>query len=944
MPVTWRRLLRSQRGVVLSPPAIRFCVLFLVGVVLLAGACRREETATGGGGGKSLDLAGALQAATGIGGAGRNVLLVSVDTTRADKIACYGYPGIKTPNIDRMAREGTRFAQCISAAPLTLVSHTSLLTGSYQFVHGVRNNGSYEVAEENETLAEILKKAGYATHAQVATVVLDREHRLDQGFETYQDLKPSGEGPRQTGTDPPARERRAEDITAHGIRLLRENRDRPFFLFLHYYDPHLPYHPPEPFSSQYEIKYLGEIAYFDHQFGVLMDEVRRLGLASNTLVILMSDHGEGLGEHNEEAHQYFLWDTTQHVPLIMWGADVPAGQVVESQVRLIDIASTVVDYVELEPSEQMQGRSLLPLLAAPHLDLELLAYADTLNPKFALDYAALRFVRDQGWKYIHAPQPRLYNLIQDPHELNNLAEQQPVRVEGMKQLLRDIILQSPRPPAGRSTPSRASEAQVKALEGLGYFGAGNVEAEGMEGEEIDDFEPVGKDPHDHTEAFVLLDQASRKRRLNHLDEAVELYEKLLEMEPGSGSVLQHLAETLAKLGRHQEAIELFNRGIELNPQSSEPHIQLATVYAQLGDDYAGEAEKEYRRAIEISPESARGHLGLALLLSATTAPPERIEQSLKEFAAADTLDPENPDILFPWGRALFNLDRLPEAAEQLKRAVELGSDIAQARSILGVVLYNMGKVEEAERVFNTLIDANPRDGVSYHRLAQCYKLKGDLAKACENLFRAIDLDPENMELRLELGQMLLESGRTDEAFDILRRAVDMRPDDVQVRLAYVRALRAGGRHEEALKAAQELLKSAPNNGLVFSEVALLLSRSGRRAEAVELLREAHDRLPEDWTVANDLAWHLATSPDGSLRDGEEALRLAEQANLATNGGNAGVLDTLAAANAEMGRFEEAVTTARRALALAREAEAGELVKEIESRLEGYERHQAFRDQ
>jgi tetratricopeptide (TPR) repeat protein len=364
----------------------------------------------------------------------------------------------------------------------------------------------------------------------------------------------------------------------------------------------------------------------------------------------------------------------------------------------------------------------------------------------------------------------------------------------------------------------------------------------------------------------------------------------------------------------------------------------------LGDDYAAQAEKEYRLAIEMDPASARAHLGLALLLSTTTGSPERIERSLREFDAADTLDPGNPDVLFPWGRALFNLDRLPEAAEKLKRAVELGSRITQARSTLGVVLYNLDKVEEAERVFRALIDSNPQDVVSYHRLARCYKRKGDLAKACEHLFRAIDLDPENMEFRLELGQTLLEAGRTNEAFDILKRATDMRPDDAQVGLAYLRALQTDGHHEKALEAGQELLKLAPNNVPLYSEVALLLSRSGRRAEAIELLREARDRLPEDWTVANDLAWHLATSPDGTLRDGDEALRLAEQANLATNGGNAGVLDTLAAAYAELGRFDEAVAAAGRALALAREDQAGELVEKIQTRLERYERGQAFRDQ
>jgi choline-sulfatase len=913
MTAIWRRGGGFFAGA--SRPIPHRClVLVLVATGLAMGAgCKR---------GPVDDLASAIAAAEKIGGPGLNVLLISVDTTRADHVACYGHPTVKTPNIDRLAAEGTRFAQCISSIPLTLPSHTTMLTGSYQFVHGVRDNGSYSVAPENETLAEIFKEAGYVTHAQVATAILDLQYRLDQGFDTYQEVpnrKHAGHGepfafPRQT-------DRKADDITREGIRLLKQNRYRKFFIFLHYYDPHLPYAPPERFARQYESPYLGEIAFFDEQFGLLMDEVRALELGRNTLVILVSDHGEGLTDHDEPTHSFFLYDTTQHVPLIIWGPKfVPAGQVVESQVRMIDLASTIVDFADLEPSAQMQGTSLLPLLVNPQLDLQLPAYADAFGSRFNFGYSPLRFVRDQGWKYILCPKPILFNVAEDPGELANLVDREPERAAKMKEQLFGIIADSPKPPSSRSTDFSATSEQIAELEALGYFGAGASTANQLVGEEVDDFEPQGKDPHENKEAFRLLGDASALRSQGDHEGAAKLYRELLKLEPECVRAIQHLATAMAALDQNEEAIRLFKRAIELEPQSGEPCLRLAVFLSSLGKEYLADTERYYRRAIELDGESGSAHLGLAHLLNTSKGTPKDVKEAVKEYALADVLRPDDADVLHPWGLALHKLARLAQAAEEkrkllaeaeekLRRACRLSPDLRRARSILGVVLYDEGKIDLAIEQFELLANSSRDDIEAHRRLVICYVNQGELANACTHLRHVVELEPEDIEARIELGRILTQMGKL----------------------------------EEALRTYEDLLRHAPDNGPVCGETADLLDQLGRRNRAVEFLRDGLERIPGDPTVTNDLAWRLATSPVDGLRDGPEAVRLAEQVNQITGGENAAILDTLAASYAETGRFQEAVATARRAREIAQNKGEEALRKQIESHLARYENHQPVRE-
>ena len=825
-----------------------WAVVSLAALLLAGTGCERAEPDAGG-------------AAVGpIGASGLNVLLISLDTIRADHLGCYGHPVIQTPNIDRLAAEGTRFTQCVSSAPCTLPSHATMMTGSRPFVHGARDNSTYFLADENETLTEIFQQAGYATCAAIATVVLEPRFGLDQGFDSYDSLElPSDvmpenwNRPRSAGRpgDFPTGdrwfdqgpfgklERTADDITRRGIKLLEGSADKPFFIFLHYYDPHYPYQAPERFSGRYADPYVAEIAYVDEQFGRVMDALGRLGLADKTLVVLTSDHGEGRGQHGEGTHSFFLYDTTVHVPLIIWcPGRVPGGQVVESQVRLLDLAPTILDFVGLKGGAQVQGTTLLPLLAHPSRDLHLACYADSIAPKVNFGYSVLRSIRADGWKYILSADPELYYVAEDPGELFNVVGAETERAAAMREQLRGLIAQSPPPPASRGSRHMPNAAERQMLEALGYLAGGTgprSEDPTSGGSELDDFEPSGPNPRDKIQVIELLCMATGFLRYGEYEKAERAYRQLVELEPTRSVLVRELADSLVGLGRHKEAIELYARAVELDPEDYMAHTDLASLLAREGN--FADAERGYRRAIELEPAKTLGRFGLANVLTELG----RYGEAMEEYAAAVALVPDDPDFLLKWGQAAV--------------------------------------------------------------------LAGKPGEAIRHLQRALEVKPDSGRALLELGRALEATNRPAAALETYRRAAEVAPEEVGAYLA----------------------------------VARLLAQSGDLRGGIEFLRWAHSCLPEDVAVMNELAWRLATCPDDALRDDREAVALAEQANQATGGQSPEVLDTLAAAYAEAGRFDQAVATADQASRIAGQAGAQELASRVETRKNLYERHQPYRD-
>jgi len=543
-----------------------------------------------------------------------NVVLITLDTTRADALGSYGQPRPITPNLDRLAAEGTQFLQCVSSAPSTLPSHSTLLTGRHPFVHGVRSNAGYVLGDGNTTLAEVLSARGYITSAEIAALVIGGHTQLGQGFDRYRDpefediqrktITVLDEGEERAIE---SNEREAGDITRFGLEFLEENRNEKFFLWLHYFDAHRPYSPPIRFSETWsESPYHSEVQYIDEQVGRLLKQIEGLGLRERTLVVVVGDHGEGLGEHGEKTHVYFVYDSTMRVPLLFWGASVPRGLKVESLARTVDVAPTILDMLKLPPLEGVQGTSLLPLMEGKSLDLRLVGYGESIEAHTMFGASLLRFVRKGQWKYIHKVTPELYNLQDDPGELENLATAHPEIVERLRGELSALIENAPEQAAGARTaidPETAAQ-----LEALGYMAAAPNKPLG---EEMALLEVSGVDPSALTEDMELVGTAEGYRLTRKFDKAAEKFRAAIAHHPDSVPLLMKLNYTLSVLGKADERFEILNRVIELAPDTAPAYDDLAHIVFQRGDP--AEAERLLGVSLSIDPCAASSRATLAYL-------------------------------------------------------------------------------------------------------------------------------------------------------------------------------------------------------------------------------------------------------------------------------------------------------------------------------------------
>jgi arylsulfatase A-like enzyme len=435
-------------------------------------------------------------------GKGRSVLLVTLDTTRADRLGCYGHPGARTPVLDRLASEGVRFENAFADAPITLPSHASVLTALFPFEHGVRNNGNFRLSERFPTLATVLRDRGYRTGAFLSSFVLDRRYGLARGFETYDDRMDAAP---ESAPTPEAERRGDRTVLALGGWLEGRAADgAPFFAWLHLYDPHEPYRPPPPFRETIADPYDGEIAFADAALGQALDKLGTLGLRDKTVVAVVADHGESLGDHGEETHSMFVYDSVIRVPLVFWGPGLlPAGRTVGTPVRTIDVAPTLLDLVEAPSLASPHARSLRSLIQGRSAAPPPAVYAETYVPQLYMNGAPLRAVRDERYKLIDAPRPELYDLARDPGESQDRYRDEPKIAAALRSELDRLTGGSP---GAMSTGPVDAEAAEK-LRALGYVGAGS--------------EPLRtpsaglKDPKDLVAVFNRLrraDEAVRARR------------------------------------------------------------------------------------------------------------------------------------------------------------------------------------------------------------------------------------------------------------------------------------------------------------------------------------------------------------------------------------------------------------------------------------------------
>jgi choline-sulfatase len=669
-----------------------------------------------------------------------SVLLVTIDTLRADHVGAYGHTTAATPALDGLAAHGVRFANAHAAAPLTGPSHASILTGEYPPVHGVRENVNFLVDPRHPNLAERLKAAGYATGAFIGAYPVAAAFGFGRGFDVFDEgLHPNpgiGQGAERPGNE----------VADAAVAWLQARDARPFLAWVHFYDPHLPYAPPPPFRERFaRDPYDGEIAFADAQLARLLAALHEAGRDESTIVVVLSDHGEGLGEHGEATHGLLLYESTLRVPFVLAGPGVPSGRVVAERIGSVDLVPTLLALLGLPPAEGLPGRSLRPLLDGGRVADDAL-YAEALFGRLNCRWAALRGLTLGEWKLVVGGETELFHLPSDPDERRNRAAEEPERAERMRATLEQAVAKMA-PGGDTPRPFTISAEQSERLASLGYTAGGGG------GGSIDD--PSLPDPRPRV-AWLERMQALQGAVGPDIGPALQEVGGILEQDRGNPFGYFVLASLAYRGGRLGLAEKAFARTLELDPErpvirqyygallrdlgrlaDSERELRVAVEQA-AADDYItqtelaetliaagkrGEAEGLLRRILDAQPKHARAHGALGRLLVADRRLADAVAH-LERAAEAGDVEP-----LLELAQAYLASGRPVEARSTAARVLEKSPVHPWALAVTAHALALEGQREQALALLRRAINVGPRRPAVWQSLAEAYAAAGDAAAA-----------------------------------------------------------------------------------------------------------------------------------------------------------------------------------------------------------------------
>ncbi len=679
-----------------------------------------------------------------------NVVLVTFDTTRADHFGCYGHPSARTPIADGLADEGVLFERAFTPVPITLPSHSTIMTGKVPFTHGVRDNGMFVLSDGQDTLAEILRRNGYRTGAAVGAFPVASQFGLDQGFEFYDDrLATEYEDVQGDRIFPKEQlffdERKAGRVNEALFPWLEKNHDEPFFAWFHYFDPHFPFEPPAPYDHLHGTDlYLGEISYADECLGKIIAKLKELDVYDDTIIVFTGDHGEGRGEHNESTHAWLVYNSTLHVPLIIRVPGELSGVRVPARVGMTDILPTILDLLDLPPVEGIQGKSLAGYLdgsvPAETLNAQRMGeplYAESISPRLSHGYGELRALYLGDYKYIYGPRKELYEVTRDHAELENLVASKPeVAAEMEKKLAAYIKANAALEPA-QVVPM--SDETARKLMSLGYLGSSGTGLMGRERLRDD-----GIAPQDRVVDISLMSTARQLLYKKQPFQAKSAILELLERSPDNPTYLGHLADAEAMLGKMDEAYAILDRLVSL-PDS------------------------------ELTGDRSR--------------------------------------YLMTMARILVQQEKFPDAIAKLEECQEI-SKSARASYLMALVYKEMGQREEEFACLQETLELNQRHVAARVDLAVRYAQAGQRATAAKTFESALAEDPYYAKGYYNHGAFLVESGRVEEGMEALRRAVAIQPDYTLAHFSLAKLLLESGLDEEAQFAFREMKKQNPTHPLV----------------------------------------------------------------------------------------------------------------------------------
>ena len=620
-----------------------------------------------------------------------DLVLITIDTLRADHLGCYGYRKIETPNLDALAAAGSRFSHAYSPVPITLPAHTAIMTGRYPMGTGMHDFSGNKLPPDTATLATILKAQGYETAAFVSAAVLDSRFGLNAGFDDYYD---HFDFSRLDESNLDLIERPGDQTVDRALMWLHEhqgpNAQKPFFLWVHLYDPHYPYTPPDPYATRYrDRRYDGEIAFADTQAGRLLTYLKDRKLFDSSVVVMAGDHGEGLGEHGEKNHGFFIYNSTLHVPLIVRVPGITPG-LVQSDASLIDVMPTVLDALKIAIPAGVQGRSLIGDMRGRHSSpgeppREL--YAETYLPLLHFRWSNLRAIQVQGLKYIDAPRPELYDLRADPGELKDLSCQRPAVARELHAKLLNLVNRDT-PAAGREPEAVLTDPILLArLRSLGYLATGGGAFTDPQGKAL-------PDPKDRVQVYELFSEAMSDGQHGRYQESLQKLAEADKADPQSLPIHYLMALDYYRLKEFSSAEAQFKSAIELDPRFALATYYLGLAQVQLGDRDAAAASLQ--RALQLDPTN----FSAAFDLGALFLKMNRVDDAVSEFRRATEINPEFANAFEALGEVYLYQKRPQDAAQMLERAVQLQPDFAKAHYNLGRAYQALGQSEDAQRQFD----------------------------------------------------------------------------------------------------------------------------------------------------------------------------------------------------------------------------------------------------
>ncbi len=624
-----------------------------------------------------------------------NIVLITVDTTRADRMGFLGSQRGLTPNLDRLAQQSVVFTRAYAQVPLTAPSHATILTGTYPQFHQVNNFGVW-LAPDLPYAPEILRARGYHTAAFVGAVALDPEMHMAPGFDRGFDTYDAGFNQGPPGADRyHTTERRAGVVVAHALAWLNQHPRGPFFLWVHLYDPHDPYDPPEPYKSRYKSAlYDGEIAYVDSAVGKLLSQLRRRGRYENSVIAVMADHGEALGDHGEDTHGMFLYDETIQVPLLFkLPGERSAGERIEKRVGLVDVLPTILRAVGIAVPEEVQGESLLGMMkAAPagmggggpatETSAERPAYAETDYPNSSFGWSSLRSLRTGKYLFVEAPRRELYDQAADPKAERNLAPASKAVADtlaGQTDAFRRTTSSSREAPKVNLDPG-----QQEKLAALGYFAGGNAPAGGG-GKE------TGVDPKDKIQISNVLHRVELLQNEQHYQEAIVLLEQVIAKEPDTYIAYRQLSQCYMSLQEYEKAVPVLRKATKLRPDSLKEHFQLGVALFEMEDFEA--SVLEFQRVVAMAPDPGPAHIFLANAYTRANRLPEAIKECERVLASAP--DDYGANVLL--GHVLELSGEYEAALPKLKKAAALQPKEAEPHTFLAEVYVKLGRKTEVAR-------------------------------------------------------------------------------------------------------------------------------------------------------------------------------------------------------------------------------------------------------